>query len=205
MQSLDAAAEIAREHYDHDNDRLILMYAALSHDLGKPQTTGVVDGRWRSLNHEKEGAIQAKKMLKRIVLKKELIDAAAKLIESHMAPMQFIENDAGPSAYKRLADKLGTRVNIRMLADLARADKRGRNPDGAYPLKDTFEDIQTFVARAKEADVYEKREEPILQGRDIIDEVPPGAQMGELLERAYRIQIEKGITDKDELKRRVLS
>lgn len=47
-------------------------------------------------------------------------------------------------------------------------------------------------------------EKPILQGRDLLPEMTPGPRMGKLLKEAYQLQLDEGITDKEELKRRVL-
>jgi len=47
-------------------------------------------------------------------------------------------------------------------------------------------------------------EKPVLLGRNLLDDVKPGKKMGELLKKAYEIQIEEGITDWQILKQRVL-
>ena len=46
-----------------------------------------------------------------------------------MAPGQFVENGAKAPAYKRLAHKLAPEVTMQLLAKVALADKRGRNPN----------------------------------------------------------------------------
>lgn len=202
MQAIDAAAVLS---YTDTQEKLIALFAVLCHDLGKVTTTKRIDGRWRSLGHEDAGVPLAKKMLKRITHRKELIDAVAILVKYHMAPGQFIENGAKPPAYKRLAKKLAPEVNIQLLVKVALADKRGRNGKSCLPLTNDIPIINEFLQKAQEVHVVHKPEEPILHGRDLMGIIEPGPQMGALLKHAYEIQIEKGITDKQELLKRILN
>jgi tRNA nucleotidyltransferase (CCA-adding enzyme) len=202
MQTVDAAAQLPIEN---NQIRRFLLYAALCHDLGKvTMSQKDEDGTIHSIGHDKESALFAKKMLRRITDNKELIDAVCTLVKYHIAPIQFIDNNAKPAAYKRLANKLMPYSTLALLADLALADRRGRNPKGHEPLKDTYDDIEMFKKRASEAQVLEQQEKPILLGRDIADIVEPGPKMGQLLHRAYEIQLDEGITDKEILKKRIM-
>lgn len=201
MQALDAAAAIV---YADKKTKLIGLYAALCHDLGKAVTTQNIAGVWKSPLHAHAGVPLAKFMLQRITNNKELIDTVCKMVKYHMEPLQFVIGGAKMSAYKRLANKLAPQVTINMLADLALADRRGRNAQSHEPLTCAEPGVEEFRQRAVEAQVLESKEEPVLQGKDIIDLVTPGPAMGRLLRKAYEIQIEEGITDKDQLKRRVL-
>lgn len=202
MQALDAAAALP---YPDKKIKLIGLYAALCHDLGKSITTEEVDGIWKSPLHAHQGAPLAKRMLQRITHNKEIIDAVCKMVKYHMEPLHFVTGGAKMSAYKRLANKLAPQVTINMLADLALADRRGRNGMGHEPLICSEPDVEEFRQRAIDAQVLDSQEEPVLHGRDIIDQVAPGPIMGKLLRQAYEIQLEEGVKDKDELKLRVLS
>lgn len=204
MQAIDAAAAVAQK-YDDTHKKLLFMYAALCHDLGKVTTTRKVDGVIKSHEHAQEGEKIAKCMLMRITRNKDLIDGVRVLVKCHMEPVQFIAGRAKLSAYKRLAKKLAPHATLDMLADLALADKRGRNPNSDKPLTTEQPEVEQFRKKAEKANVLEKVEQPVLQGRDLLDIVAPGPKMGELLHTAYEIQIEEGVTDKQELKRRVLS
>jgi len=121
-----------------------------------------------------------------------------------MAPGQFIQNGAKPPAYKRLALKLVPDITVELLAQVSLADKRGRNPNSPEPLTITFPFINEFIQKAEQARVMQKPEEPILHGKDLMPFMEPGPAMGALLKQAYEIQIEEGITDKQELLARVL-
>ena len=202
MQAVDAAA---RQSYELDYTKLIIVYAALCHDLGKAQATQVDEhGTIKSHGHELISAELAKKMLHHITNNHELIDTVIKLVRYHMQPGAFVDQDAQPSAYKRLAYKLWPEATLSMLAQLAQADRQGRNPAKKVPLTESDPTIDEFVKRSQHALVLHEIEQPILQGRDLLDVVEAGPEIGKLVKEAYTIQIQEGIKNKDELKRRVL-
>ncbi len=202
MQTVDAAAHLS---YSTNDEKWIVMLAALCHDLGKAQTTKKVKGVWRSFGHSQAGEKIAKKLLKRITKNKDVIDAVVKMVRYHMAPVQFIEDGAKGPAYKRLANKLKPNVTLDMLAKLALSDQQGRNKNLYKPCDVKDERVEEFLKRAQEAHVLHTQEKPILQGRDLLGVVQSGPNMGRLLRDAYEVQIEEGISDKEELKRRILS
>jgi tRNA nucleotidyltransferase (CCA-adding enzyme) len=201
MQSIDAAAALS---YASDQEKLLALYATMCHDLGKATTTEKIDGKWRSFGHEDAGVALAESMLKRLTRRIELIDAVAKIVKHHMDPGQFIENGAKAPAYKRLAKKLAPEVTLQLLAKVALADKRGRNAQSSLPLTTDVPEIKEFLQNAEQAHVVHKPEAPILLGRDLEGKVEPGPKMGALLKRAYEIQIDEGIKDKQELIKRIL-
>lgn len=201
MQALDAAATL---EYPNTKNKLIIMYAALCHDLGKPFTTEEVEGKLISHGHAEKGVGIAKKLLLRITNNTFLIDAVCTLVQYHMLPGQFVNNGAKSSAYKRLARKLAPDVTMQMLASLAAVDHRGRNPHNHNPLTEQPSFVQEFLQRAQQNKVLVQPESPVLHGKDLMPFVQPGAEMGALLKQAYEIQIEEGIQDKQELLTRVL-
>jgi hypothetical protein len=142
--------------------------------------------------------------LRRITEKTAIIDAVKKLVKYHMQPTQLVVGKAGAAAYKRLAHKLAPDVTMHMLGDLCLADKRGRNPESHEPLKTSDEHIVAFIKKAQQAQVIHKAEKPLLLGRDLLEQVGVGPKLGELVKKAYELQIDEGITDKQELKKRVL-
>lgn len=196
MQAIDAAAVIPISSHD---ERLKLLYSALCHDLGKVGTTRFADDRLRSRGHDVEGQEPTKKLLKRLTRKKWLIDAVVKLVRYHLMPIEFVTNKASSAAYKRLANKLYPDVTLWLLAQLALADQRGRNGHSPVPLAITPPDIELFLRKAEHAKVLVNKEVPLLTGKDLLPFVEPGPKMGQLLKKAYEIQIESGIKDKNEL------
>jgi tRNA nucleotidyltransferase (CCA-adding enzyme) len=67
--------------------------------------------------------------------------------------------------------------------------------------QDHFVCINTIVTQAG---VLEGPEEPLLRGKDFLD-VATGIQLGKLVERAYQLQLEEGITDAQALRRKVIN
>jgi len=219
LQVIDAMAAINRSKFAHLNDqeKLMLMWAALCHDLGKPFTSKEWEpGKISAHGHENAGIEPTKKLLKRFTHDKDLIDRVVKLVQYHMQPGQFIENEAKGSAYKRLAAKL-VPVTLEELTLLACADKLARNADSTNPLAVTngFLDLEeakevcknefNFMQTASKLNVLRDVEAPVLLGRDLEGLVAPGPKMGRLLKKAYEIQIEEGKKNKDELKKRILT
>lgn len=201
MQAIDAGVPL---EYESTEQKLIALYGLMCHDLGKVTTTKLIDGRLRSIGHEEAGVPLAKSLLKRITRRVDLINAVEKLVRHHMAPGVFPKSGAKLPAYKRLANKLAPDVTMELLAKISLADKRGRNPDSDKPLTIEISEVAQFLQMAQKANVVYKPEEPVLLGRDLEGKVEPGPRMGKLLKEAYEIQIDQGITDKDELLKRII-
>ncbi|MCK4265488.1 CCA tRNA nucleotidyltransferase [Candidatus Babeliales bacterium] len=199
MQALDAAAML--DVYEDDYQKIIIMLGVLCHDFGK---TLVTDRFLRARGHEKEGVALSKKFLKRFTGDIFLIKAVQKLVLHHLAPFGFLDQDAKLGAYRRLAKKLSPELVPKDLGLVALCDRRGRNAKSSKPLKEGKELFDFYMDKVKEAQVEEGAPKPVLLGRHLLDIVDPGKKMGELLRRAYELQIEEGIVDPEELKRRVM-
>lgn len=206
MQALDAAAAIARTYEDGATEKkLILLYAALCHDLGKQDVTVWKDDRWRSTGHAEAGVPRAKALLGRITGKKKVIADVCVLVEHHMAPGVYAKEGAKLPAYKKLAHSVAPHISLRFLADLSYADRRGRNAQSHEPLIGDDAHVQTFIATAQKAGVLDAPEPPLLRGEDLLAVHITGAQIGRLLTRAYELQLRHGVQDKEELKKWVLT
>lgn len=200
MQSLDAASSF--EYYEHENNKLLILFSVLCHDFGKVEVTDV---KMSAKGHEKAGVKIAKKFMKRITDNKILIEGVAKLVLHHMKPFLFLDQNAKKSAYKKLALKLFPQTNLRQLAIVALADKQGRNKKQGEPLFNIYiDEYKKFLTKAHNANVEFEPEKPLLLGRDILNIVKAGPEMGKILKRAYEIQIEEDVKDKEKLKKRVL-
>ena len=208
-QALDCAA---RQTYRDDQEKLIIMWASLCHDLGKVLATKLIDGIWRSVGHAQAGVKLAQDLLIRIMANQDLIKAVCKLVRYHMEPGQFINNQTvnhkvNLIGYKKLAFNLYPQT-INLLVKLAMADRAGRVADRSC-LPDLLElgqdqDLEVFANQAKMAGVWDGIEAPVLQGRDLLDICKPGPKLGDLLAQAYQIQLEDGILDKQILKNKIL-
>ncbi len=207
MQALDAAAQLSyyvdQEYMSAIEEKYMIMLAALCHDLGKPIT---IDDQMHFYRHEDAGIPVVKRLLRKITGNKSLIDAVCKLVRCHLQAFTFLDQGAKPAAYKRLAVRLAPDVTVRQLGLLALADHQGTNPHGHEPLINKDHELyHQFLATAEKATVAHGPEAPVLLGRHLLDVMAPGPEMGRLLKEAYRIQLEEGLKDLDELKRRTLA
>lgn len=178
-----------------DRPRLAtIMLGAVCHDLGKPATTEVIDGRIKSPNHEAMGVEPATKILDRfnintldgIDVRKQVLG----LVTEHLRPMAFFKSrdTVTDGAFRRLAQK----VDLELLVRFARADCHGRG--GSFDCSG----IEWFFDRARSLGVEHKPPAPILLGRHLIElGVTPGPRMGEILKAVYELQLDGAVTTLD--------
>jgi tRNA nucleotidyltransferase (CCA-adding enzyme) len=90
---LNEANEISNRDKISDDEKEVLIFSALLHDIAKPICTDFCerDGEIRITSHgyESAGVPIAKKILKRIGVRKEISDKILKLIEFHMYSINF--------------------------------------------------------------------------------------------------------------------
>jgi tRNA nucleotidyltransferase (CCA-adding enzyme) len=178
-----------------DRPRLItVMLGAVCHDLGKPETTAFLDGRIRSLNHEEAGVAPTISLLDRLnVHTIDGFDVRAQVIgltAHHLKPgmLRKAEN-VSDGAFRRLAQK----VDLELLARLARADCLGRTGDFDCSAMDWF------LERARALGVEHRPPAPLLMGRHLLDMgLSPGPRVGEILQQVYEKQLDGQITSVEE-------
>ena len=172
-----------------------VMLAAVCHDLGKPATTVVVDGRVRSPNHEAEGVAPAARVLDRLTVQSldgyDVRGQVLGLVAEHLRPSAFFKarDTVSDGAFRRLAQ----RVDLELLARFARADCHGRA--GTFDCSA----MDWFLDRARALGVEHRPPAPILMGRHLIEMgVAPGPRMGEILRALYEQQLDGVVTTLDE-------
>ena len=175
--------------------QIAVMLGAVCHDLGKPATTAFLDGRIRSIDHEEQGVAPATSLLDR--LRVQSIDGydvrtqVLGLVAQHLKPgMWFkVREEVGDGAFRRLAQK----VDLELLARLAKADCLGRAP-GSF----NCDAMDWFLDRARRLGVEHRPPAPILLGRHVLAlGVRPGRQVGEILKAVYEQQLDGTITTLD--------
>ncbi len=189
LHCLDAFAE---ERLGTGREDLVVGLAVLCHDLGKPATTRVRDGRLTAYDHEHAGVAPTRALLGRWTRESRLIDEVTPLVARHLAPVQLHGGGAGAAAVRRLAKAVG---RIDRLVRVARADQRGRPP----LVVDSFEAGDWLLARAEELGVLEAPPPPLVRGRDLIElGLRPGPAFGPLLDACYQAQLDGRIRTRDE-------
>ena len=181
---------------DLDRARQVtVMLGAVCHDLGKPPTTALVDGRIRSMDHEQAGVAPASALLDRLNIHTlDGFDVRAQIlgiVAHHLKPLAFFKS-ATPvcdGAFRRLARK----VDLELLARVAASDCRGRT--GSFECSG----IDWFLARARELGVQHEAPAPLLKGRHLLAlGVEPGPRMGEILREVYERQLDGRVTTIDQ-------
>ncbi|MFQ5719206.1 MAG: CCA tRNA nucleotidyltransferase [Acidobacteriota bacterium] len=201
LMVVDQAAGLRRG----DGDDAALMFGALCHDLGKPETTVERDGRIRSPGHDVRGVACATAFLNSLRAPGRLVTRVAMLVRHHLAPGAFVRNGATARAYRRLARQCAAAgVSLDLLLRVSRADSLGRTtPDalaGAHPAGDLF------AARAAKLLVDRAGPTDVVLGRHLIARgLTPGPAFGPLLARCRQVQDETGSSDPEEILDRVLA
>jgi tRNA nucleotidyltransferase (CCA-adding enzyme) len=188
----------ARRRID-DLDRpqqVAIMLGALCHDLGKPATTAVVDGRIRSMDHEEQGVAPTHALLDRLNIHSldgyDVRRQVVGLVAQHLKPGAWfkVRNEVGDGAFRRLAHK----VDLELLARVAKADCLGREP-GRFDCTA----MDWFLERARALGVEHRPPAPILLGRHLLAlGVEPGPRVGEILKAVYEQQLDGKVTTLDE-------
>ena len=176
---------------DLDRPRLItVMLGAVCHDLGKPPTTAVVEGRIRSLDHEQAGVEPTLALLDRLNIHSvDGFDVRAQvvgLVAHHLKPGAFQKAaNVTDGAFRRLAQK----VDLELLARLARADCLGRA--GHFDCSA----MDWFIERARTLGVEHRPPAPLLLGRHVLGlGLTPGPRVGEILRQVYEKQLDGEVT-----------
>jgi tRNA nucleotidyltransferase (CCA-adding enzyme) len=185
-----------------DRPRLAtVMLGAICHDLGKPATTAVIDGRVKSPNHEAMGVAPATKILDRFNINTldgfDVRTQVLGLVAEHLRPIAFSKTreTVTDGAFRRLAQK----VDLELLAGFARADCLGRT--GTFDCSG----VDWFIERARSLGVQHKPPAPILLGRHLMElGVEPGPRMGVILRAIYELQLDGVVTTIDEARERAL-
>lgn len=152
---------------------LALRWAALLHDIAKPETrTLEPDGRIRFFHHEDRGAFVAREILVGLRYPGQLVDAVSLLVETHMQIHAY--NDAwSDGAVRRLLLRLGPLMPGAI--DLSRADASGHSSDGTSWNAPKFGALTRRIDELEREPVEEMRSP--LSGDDLMRrfELPPGA------------------------------
>ncbi|HZS49024.1 MAG TPA: HD domain-containing protein [Blastocatellia bacterium] len=168
--------------------KITVLLAALCHDLGKPLTTAVVDGRIRSFNHDHEGIAPALALLD--TLKVHTINGydvraqVQELILNHLVPAHFYRQRAQISdgAFRRLA----RHCDLDLLYRVAKADSTGRTS-----IYSEAEEVEWFISRVRELQIEHNAPAPLLMGRHLLEiGLQPGPRIGQILDSVYELQLD---------------
>ncbi|HZC05882.1 MAG TPA: Nif3-like dinuclear metal center hexameric protein [Ktedonobacterales bacterium] len=103
-----------------------LRWAALLHDIAKPRTYSVENGKVHFFGHEDVGAVMAREILRRLRFDRPFIEFVSKLVRMHMRANSYLP-DWTDGAVRRLMLEAGDALPD--LLDLSRADITSYRPE----------------------------------------------------------------------------
>ncbi|MBU1034535.1 MAG: HD domain-containing protein [Patescibacteria group bacterium] len=168
-------------------EKLQVMLGALCHDLGKPATTELLEGRIRSRGHEDAGIEPTESLLNRWTFGSDALQAAQAIAAEHLKPTMLyfsklkgqMTDEQYTNAVRRLLKRIAP-LSYDVFLTAAEADSRGRG------LPDTDKEIHAPCDMMREVIKREGLDgsamKPLLQGMDLIElGFSPGPKMGELI------------------------
>lgn len=180
-----------------------LKYAALLHDIAKPQTWVIdEDGKHTFIGHADQGSLIAEEIAKRLKLPNVVIKAIKKLVKYHLYPSQISNNLEMPSqkATLRLFRKLETETPETIV--LAIADRKsalGPLINAEFLTNQVNMLLQLLEAYYSHLEVVDTLPK-LLDGFDIMRllNLKPSRQVGEVLSALKNLQIEGEINTVEE-------
>lgn len=130
--------EAAKRKNDSTDPR-VFMWAALLHDVGKPETTRIRNGKITSYDHDKVGAVLAVKFLAEFDLDEAFINAVTALVRWHMQIL-FVVKDMPFADAKSMIKQ----VDINDVALLGLCDRLGR---GSVDVEAEKLNIEIFLSK----------------------------------------------------------
>jgi poly(A) polymerase len=189
---LEQAIDLEKERNPGQPADLILRWAALLHDIGKPATKRTEPGGVVTFHHhDVVGAKLAAKRLRQLRYDNETVASVSRLIELHLRFFGYTEGawtDSAVRRYVRDAGPLLPRLHI-----LTRADVTTRNRRKADRLAFAYDDLEERVAALSEEEELAAIR-PDLDGGQIMAllGLKPGREVGEAYRFLLELRLEEG-------------
>ncbi|WP_408918642.1 CCA tRNA nucleotidyltransferase [Corynebacterium kefirresidentii] len=182
---------------EEDGPDLVLRWAALLHDIGKPDTFDNTDGKVSFHHHEVVGAKLARKRLRKLKYPKATTEAIGQLVYLHMRFHGFGENQWTDSAVRRYVTDAGDLLP--RLHKLVRADCTTRNAKKARRLQRTYDQLEERIEEiGRKEDLARVR--PDLDGNEIMQilGLQPGPEVGQAWSYLKELRLEHGPLEREE-------
>jgi len=171
---------------------LVLRWAALLHDIGKPATRRhETDGGVSFHHHEVVGAKMVRKRMRALKYSKQMVDDVSQLVYLHLRFHGYGDGRWTDSAVRRYVADAGPLLP--RLHKLVRADCTTRNKRRAARLQANYDSLEARIAElmAKE-DLARVR--PDLDGNAIMEilGIPAGPQIGEAWKYLKELRLDRG-------------
>ncbi|OBA81827.1 CCA tRNA nucleotidyltransferase [Mycobacterium sp. 1164966.3] len=184
---------------------LVLRWAALLHDIGKPATRRhEPDGGVSFHHHEVVGAKMVRKRMRALKYSKQMVDDVSQLVYLHLRFHGYGDGKWTDSAVRRYVTDAGPLLS--RLHKLVRADCTTRNKRRAARLQANYDRLEARIAElAAQEDLNRVR--PDLDGNQIMEllGIPAGPQVGEAWRYLKELRLDRGPLSRDEATAELLS
>ncbi|MEV5836577.1 CCA tRNA nucleotidyltransferase [Nocardia sp. NPDC052112] len=177
---------------------LVLRWAALLHDIGKPDTKRNEPGGGVSFHHhEVVGAKMVRKRMRALKYPKQFTEDVARLVFLHLRFHGYGKGQWTDSAVRRYVTDAADLLP--RLHKLVRADCTTRNKRRAAALRATYDELETRIARLQEQEDLD-RVRPDLDGNAIMEllGIPAGPEVGKAWRFLKELRLDRGPLTRDE-------
>lgn len=175
---------------------LVMRLAALFHDIGKPETKEIIDGKVTFYNHDAVGAYITKRRLRALKYPKAVIEDVTNLIYLHMRVYTYRMGwtDKAVRKYIRDAGELRDKLNA-----LIRADCTTKNPRKMRASLRVLDELEQRIEELEEAEETAKIRPPI-DGHEVMQYLglKPSPLVGEAMHLLLDAKLEGTINTKEE-------
>ncbi|MGF2951266.1 CCA tRNA nucleotidyltransferase [Mycobacterium sp. THU-M116] len=190
---------------EDDGPDLVLRWAALLHDIGKPATRRhEPNGGVSFHHHEVVGAKMVRKRLRALKFSKQMVDDVSQLVFLHLRFHGYGDGKWTDSAVRRYVTDAGPLLP--RLHKLVRADCTTRNKRRAARLQASYDRLEARIAElSAQEDLARVR--PDLDGNQIMEllGIPAGPQVGEAWHFLKELRLERGPLSTEEATAELLS
>ncbi len=178
----------------------LLKWAALLHDIGKPDTFEIKEGKITFYNHDKVGEEIVKKTGKRLKWGEQATKFIAKLVRYHLRPFylreSFLRGELKRKGMARFWKECGDIAPHLFLLSIADAYASGDNEEEIKALLETISELESF----KRNELKESRLIPLLNGHEImaILSISQGKMVGEIKKKLEEAQMEGKVRTREE-------